>query len=182
MCSRKDWTNSRVAIAHAACVGIESENAGRQHVRFWNDYHVGNGDAGDGITRGGVGNLVAKSLIRRATVLVILQQRNRRWLKDGAARAARPYRAALASSRSRRGDLSPDRNTQKQEQRWQKVCPHCIGKCRRTTYKDSDGKSERKEFVEGLNVSSLPDTRNTSENKVSRILIGYCRSLKTCIC
>ena len=39
------------------------------------------------------------------------------------------------------------------------------------TYKDYDGRSERKEFVEGTNVSSLLDTSNTSENEVSRILI-----------
>ena len=100
--SRKDWTNSRVAIAQAAWVGVESKNAGRKHVRFWNDYHVVNVDAGDGITRGAVGNLVGKSLICRATVLVILQQTNRRWLKDEAARATRASRAARVSTISRR--------------------------------------------------------------------------------
>ena len=64
---------------------------------------------------------------------------------------------------------------------------HCIwayiniGRCRKKTYNDYDGRSERKEFVEGTNVSSLLDTSNTSENEVSRILVRYCRSLKTLI-
>ena len=72
-----DWTNLRVALALAVDVGVESKNAGRRHVRCWNDYHVVNVDAGNGITPGSVGNLVAKILICRATVLVILPQANR---------------------------------------------------------------------------------------------------------
>jgi len=57
-----------------------------------------------------------------------------------------------------------------------------MGKSRRATYKDYDGRSERKEFVEGTNVSNLLDTSNTRENEVLRILVEYCGSLKTCIC
>ena len=47
---------------------------------------------------------------------------------------------------------------------------------------DYDGRNERKEFVEGTNVSSLLDASNVSKDEVSTILAGYCRSLKTCIC
>ena len=41
---------------------------------------------------------------------------------------------------------------------------------------------ERKVFVEGTNASSFLDTSSTRENEVWRILVGYCRSLKTWIC
>jgi len=34
----------------------------------------------------------------------------------------------------------------------------------------------------GTNVSSLLDMSSTSENAMSRILVGYCCSLGTCIC
>ncbi|PUU74887.1 hypothetical protein B9Z19DRAFT_1156182 [Tuber borchii] len=124
MHSRNDWTNLRAQNAHAARIAPEGKNAGRRHVNFWNDYHVGNSDAGGGSTCGGVGNLVGKSLICRATVLAILQQNNRR----GAGDSSRSRMGGPTDQMQRR-QLSLDRNGQKQEQCWQNVCPHCIGKC-----------------------------------------------------
>ena len=43
---------------------------------------------------------------------------------------------------------------------------------------DYDGRNERKEFVEGMNVSSLLDTGNVSKYEVSIILAGYCQFLE----
>ena len=166
--SRKDRTDVRAAIARAVAVVVEKKFAGRRQIIVCNDYHVGNASVGDrGTPKESAVDICAKIRFCGATILVVPLQENRPRL-----RAAEDFTQS---------GVSLDRNTLKQEQCWQKVCPHCVGKCRRTTCKNYDGRSERKEFVEGTNVSSLLDTSNTSEHEVSRILVGYCRSLKTCI-
>ena len=80
------WTGSDraklwVIRAEAICVGEESKNAGRRHIRIRNDYHPGNARGVEELTPAGVGNFVESILICRATGRVILLQDNRGWLE-----------------------------------------------------------------------------------------------------